>query len=70
MISLVTMEEFECNYTNLNESKFHFLISGHKFGTVCAKVGLCKIWEERNIKLLNFNNNQVSPVLLVENLLL
>ena len=33
----------------LNESKCHFLISGHKFETVWAKVGQCMIWEERTI---------------------
>ena len=37
--SLLAMEWSECNYMKLNESKCHFLISGHIFETVWAKVG-------------------------------
>ena len=53
----------------LNESKCHFLISGNKVETVWAKVRQCKIWEERNVKLLGINidsqlnfNNEVSYI--------
>ena len=67
--SLIAMEWFECNYMKLNESKCHFLISGNKVETVWAKVGQCKIWEERNVKLLGINidsqlnfNNEVSYI--------
>ena len=50
--SLIAIEWFESNYMKLNESKCHFITSGHKHEHVFAKVGQTLIWEEKNVKLL------------------
>ena len=53
----------------LNEDKCHFLILGHKYESVWAKIGETKIWKEDNAKLLGINidsklsfNKLVSPL--------
>ena len=53
----------------LSEDKCHFIILGHKYELVWAKVGETKIWEEDNAKLLGINidsklsfNNNVSSL--------
>ena len=41
--SVLAIEWFECNYMKLNQDKRHLLISGHKYESVWANVGSCKI---------------------------
>ena len=53
--SLLYIEWFNSNYLKLNEDKCHFLILGHKYELVWAKVGETKIWEEDIAKLLGIN---------------
>ena len=50
--SVLAIEWFECNYMNLNQDKCHLLISGHKYESVWANIGSCKIWESNDQKLL------------------
>ena len=49
--SVLPIEFFECNYMKLNQDKYHLLISGHKYESVWANIGSCKIWESNNQKL-------------------
>ena len=46
------VEWFEVNFMKLNQAKCHLLVSGHKHGTVWAKLGETKIWESNKQKLL------------------
>ena len=39
----------------LNADKFHPIVSGYKHEHVCVKVGTEKIWEKRDVKLLQIN---------------
>ena len=50
--SLLSIEWFNSNFLKLNAGKCHFVISGHKYESVWAKVGETKIWEENRVKLL------------------
>ena len=40
------------NYINLNRDKCHLLVSGVKYEQMWAQIGIDKIWEERQAKLL------------------
>ena len=53
--SLLSIEWFNSNYMKLNETKCHFLFSGHKFEHMFANVGHAKLWEEQRVKLLGIN---------------
>ena len=53
--SVLAVEWFECNYMKLNQDKCHLLISGHKYESVWANIGSCKIWESNDQKLLGVN---------------
>ena len=53
--SVLAIEWFECNYMKLNQDKCHLLISGHKYESVWANIGSCKIWESNDQKLLGVN---------------
>ena len=53
--SLLAIEWFNNNYMKLNETKCHFLISGHKFEHTFANIGNVKIWEEQCVNLLGIN---------------
>ena len=55
--SVVAIEWFECNNTNLNQDKCHLLISGHKYESMWANSGCCKIRESNDQKLLGVNIN-------------
>ena len=37
---------------NLNQDKYHLIISGHKYEEIWAKIGQTKIWKSKNKKLL------------------
>ena len=39
----------------LNQDKCHLLISGHKYDSVWANIGSCKIWESNDQRLLEVN---------------
>ena len=52
--SVLAIEWFECNYMKLNQVKCHWLIPGHKYESVQADIGSCKIWESTHQKLLRF----------------
>ena len=53
--SVLPIEFFECNYMKLNQDKYHLLTSGHKYESVWANIGSCKIWESNDQKLLETN---------------
>ena len=53
--SVLAIEWFDCNYMKLNQDKCHLLISGHKYESVWANIGSCKIWESNYQKLLGVN---------------
>ena len=48
--SVLAIEWFACNYMKLNQDKCHLLISGHKYESVWANIGSCKIWESNDQK--------------------
>ena len=50
--SLIFIEWFESNYMKLNESKCHFLLSGHKYEHCFVNIGKEKIWESYSEKIL------------------
>ena len=41
--SVLAIEWFDCNYMKLNQNKCHLLILGHKYESVWANIGFCKI---------------------------
>ena len=45
---ILAIEWFECNCIKLNQDKFHWLISGHKYESAGANIGSCKIWESND----------------------
>ena len=49
--SVLAIEWFECNYRKLNQDKCNLIISGHKYESVWANTGSCKIWESNDQKL-------------------
>ena len=49
--AVLAIEWFESNYMMLNQDKFHFLFSRHKYETF-VNVGETKIWESKQQKLL------------------
>ena len=53
--SVLAIEWFECNYMKLNQDKCHLLLSEHKYESVWANIGSCKIWESNDQKLLGVN---------------
>ena len=53
--SKIVTAGFENNYMKLNEEKCHFIISGHKYEHIYAKIGKIKIWESNQVKLLGIN---------------
>ena len=46
------IEWFESNYMKLNQDKYHFLFSGHKYEKLFVNVVETKIWESKQQKLL------------------
>ena len=46
------IEWFESNFMMLNQDKFHFLLSGHKYETLFVNVREANIWESKQQKLL------------------
>ena len=50
--SLLAIEWFDSNHMKLNESKCHFIMTGHKHEHIWAKIGQTMIWEQNNVKLL------------------
>ena len=48
----LAIEWFKSNYMMLNQDKCHFLFSGHKYETFFVNVGVTKIWESKQQKLL------------------
>ena len=46
---------FESNYMKLNTDKCHLIISGNKHESLWANIGIDKIWESDNVKLLGVN---------------
>ena len=52
---VLVIEWFECNYMKRNHDKCHLLISGHKYESVWANIGSCKVWESNDQKLLEIN---------------
>ena len=52
-IGMVTIEWFESNYMKPNQGKCHFLSSGHKYETLFVNVREAKIWENKQVKLLD-----------------
>ena len=53
----------------LNETKCHFLFSGHKFEHMFANVGDAKIWEEQRVKLLGIIDSKLNFNTYVETIL-
>ena len=45
--SLLAIEWFEINHMNLNQEKYHLLVSGHKHKNIWAIIEQMKIWENR-----------------------
>ena len=45
---VLAIEWFECNYMKLNQPRCHLLISGHKYKSVWANNGSCKVWESND----------------------
>ena len=43
---------FENNYMKLNTDKCHLLVSGVKYEQIWAQIGIDRIWEEKQVKLL------------------
>ena len=54
-VSVLAIEWFECYYMKLNQDKCHLLLSVHKYESVWANNGSCKIWESNDQKLLGVN---------------
>ena len=50
--SILAIEWFEGNYMKLNQDKCHFLLSGHRYEVMFAKIGHSEIWENCTQKLL------------------
>ena len=48
----LAIEWFESNYMKLNQDKYHFQFSGHKYATLFVNVGETKIWEIKQEKIL------------------
>ena len=48
----LSIEWFESNYMMLNQDKFHFLFSGHKYQTLFVNEEEAKIWESKQQKIL------------------
>ena len=48
----LAIEWFENNYMKLNEDKCHFLVAGHRYESLWAKIGETRIWESKNGKSL------------------
>ena len=45
---VLVIEWFECNYMKLNQDKYHWLISGHKYESAWVNIGSCKFWESND----------------------
>ena len=56
--SVLPIEWFECNCMKLNQDKFHLLIPEHKYESVWANIGSCKIWESNDKKLRGVNTDR------------
>ena len=48
----IAISWFERNYMKLNTDKCHLLVSGHRYEHMWIRVGLDKIWEDKEAKLL------------------
>ena len=47
----LAIEWFELNYMMLNQDKYHFLCSGHKYETLLANVRETNAWESKQQNL-------------------
>ena len=48
----ITIDWLQNNYIKMNSDKCHFLVVGHKFEQIWAKIGTDLIWEGNSVKLL------------------
>ena len=48
----ITIDWLQNNYIKMNSDKCHFLVAGHKFEQIWAKIGTDLIWESNSVQLL------------------